>query len=149
LIAVRAPIRRSPYGEFRKPFTPCHTAPPIAYVERNVSVGWQSQGDARAEAPDPESRDLKHKGVGKRKPTYPHTESSSKIIQCHPGAWVSCMIHLLECARSEDLAFTLLSLTSGAICRRAVYARWTSTGWRRRRQLEMRGSKMVVTEWVS
>ena len=30
LIAVRAPIRRSPYGEFRKPFTPCHTAPPIA-----------------------------------------------------------------------------------------------------------------------
>jgi len=30
LIAVRAPIRRSPYGEFRKPFTPCQTAPPIA-----------------------------------------------------------------------------------------------------------------------
>jgi len=34
LIAVRAPIRRSPYGEFRKPFTPCHTAPPIAPMQK-------------------------------------------------------------------------------------------------------------------
>ncbi len=29
-IAVSAPILRSPYGLFRNPFTPCHTAPPIA-----------------------------------------------------------------------------------------------------------------------
>jgi hypothetical protein len=33
------------------------------------------------------------------------------------------MIHLLECARSEDLALTLLLFTSGTICRQAVYAR--------------------------
>lgn len=31
LIAVSAPIRLSPYGEFLNPFTPCHTAPPIAW----------------------------------------------------------------------------------------------------------------------
>lgn len=31
LIAVMAPIRRSPYGLFLNPFTPCQTAPPIAY----------------------------------------------------------------------------------------------------------------------
>lgn len=30
LIAVSAPILRSPYGEFLKPLTPCHTAPPMA-----------------------------------------------------------------------------------------------------------------------
>lgn len=30
LIAVIAPIRRSPYGLFRNPLTPCQTAPPIA-----------------------------------------------------------------------------------------------------------------------
>jgi len=34
LIAVRAPIRLSPYGEFRNPFTPCHTAPPIAPIQK-------------------------------------------------------------------------------------------------------------------
>lgn len=34
LIAVSAPIRRSPYGEFLNPFTPCHTAPPIAYTRK-------------------------------------------------------------------------------------------------------------------
>lgn len=33
LIAVTAPIRLSPYGEFRKPLTPCHTAPPIPWIE--------------------------------------------------------------------------------------------------------------------
>ena len=31
LIAVRAPILRSPYGLLRNPLTPCHTEPPIAY----------------------------------------------------------------------------------------------------------------------
>jgi hypothetical protein len=34
LIAVRAPIRLSPYGEFLNPFTPCHTAPPIACEQK-------------------------------------------------------------------------------------------------------------------
>jgi hypothetical protein len=29
-IAVSAPIRRSPYGLFRKPLTPCQIVPPIA-----------------------------------------------------------------------------------------------------------------------
>jgi len=55
------------------------------------------------EAPGPESPDMKRKGVGKRNATYPHTESSSKIIQCHPGARVPRVIHLLECARSKGL----------------------------------------------
>lgn len=31
LIAVRAPILRSPYGLLRNPLTPCQTDPPIAY----------------------------------------------------------------------------------------------------------------------
>lgn len=34
LIAVRAPILRSPYGLLRNPFTPCHTDPPIAYKKK-------------------------------------------------------------------------------------------------------------------
>ena len=34
LIAVTAPIRRSPYGEFRKPFTPCQTAPPMPPIQK-------------------------------------------------------------------------------------------------------------------
>ena len=37
LIAVKAPIRLSPYGEFRKPLTPCHTAPPMPWIEISFS----------------------------------------------------------------------------------------------------------------
>jgi len=52
-IAVRAPILRSPYGELRKPFTPCQTAPPIAYSTGHVSVcvicGGEDGADARCD----------------------------------------------------------------------------------------------------
>jgi hypothetical protein len=63
LIAVRAPIRRSPYGEFRKPFTPCHTAPPIACKSTSA---WDGQRgcNLKAEAPIPESPDMKRRGAG-------------------------------------------------------------------------------------
>ena len=52
-IAVRAPIRRSPYGEFRKPFTPCHTAPPIAYIfEAFISLDSVSEMEEAAKLYD-------------------------------------------------------------------------------------------------
>lgn len=38
-MAVRAPMRRSPYGELRKPLIPCQREPPIA-CERDVLVEW-------------------------------------------------------------------------------------------------------------
>ena len=71
------------------------------------------------EAPVPESPDMKRKGVEKRNATYPHTESSSKIIQCHPGARVSRVIHLLECTLLKDLTLSLLPSTRRALRRPA------------------------------
>ena len=38
-IAVIAPIRRSPRGEFRNPLTPCHNAPPMAWCEVPCQLG--------------------------------------------------------------------------------------------------------------
>jgi hypothetical protein len=108
LIAVRAPIRRSPYGEFRKPFTPCHTAPPIACVQRicqRVLGIWGDNYDgsdnSSAEVGDSGPQDLKHHERGDKKIAYPHTEGSPKVIQCHPGARVSRMIHLVEICSFE------------------------------------------------
>jgi hypothetical protein len=49
-IAVRAPILRSPYGELRKPFTPCQTAPPIAYSTGHASVCVICGGEDGADA---------------------------------------------------------------------------------------------------
>ena len=53
LMAVTAPIRRSPYGEFRKPLTPCQTAPPIPYIgSPQIShVGFNPRDQQR---PNPE-----------------------------------------------------------------------------------------------
>lgn len=94
LIAEMAPIRRSPYGEFRKPFTPCHTAPPIAYVQKPFSLCVSSEV--------PRRRRLKSLGASLllcstsaagRSTTYPHRKGTSKIIQCHPRTRVSCVVH--------------------------------------------------------
>jgi len=90
LIAVRAPILRSPYGEFRNPLTPCHTAPPIPYGETcqklgvvaNARIKIGSANVSRNRAPKDSRWD-----------TYSHTESASKIIQCHPRTRISCVIH--------------------------------------------------------
>jgi hypothetical protein len=88
LIAVRAPIRRSPYGEFRKPFTPCHTAPPIAYEQKDVSVYQKGEAGVEARDPksrDPKSRDLKRKGVGERNQHTPIQKAPPKSFNATQG----------------------------------------------------------------
>lgn len=62
LVIVIPPIRLSPYGLFRKPFTPCHTAPPIACrIDQSFVLSWCIIS------------------VSFCAPTYTHTESASKI----------------------------------------------------------------------
>lgn len=64
-------------GEFRKPLTPCQTAPPIA------CSGVSGQSALR----------------GWRK--YPHRKGTAKVVQDHPGAWITRVVHGSRGARSS------------------------------------------------
>ena len=95
-IALREPMRRSPYGElllqgqltytvcrcgrapvtYRKPFTPCHTAPPMACKRLPLRLRISH---SRRPAID--------------KTTYAHTKGTTKVTESDPWAGVTAVIH--------------------------------------------------------